>query len=119
MTGWEDTNDTEDRIFLLSLDDIKNTDYGFSSDYNEQDMNRRCAPTEYAVAQGIYQDTEADASDRTADGDAPCFWWLRSPGQGQNRAARVLNTGDVDNWGRIVNYDSVGVRPALWINLKP
>ena len=53
------------------------------------------------------------------------WWWLRSPGQSNARAARVNNLGGVGIYAngaisrageRIVNNDG-GIRPALWIKL--
>ncbi|MCR5767559.1 MAG: DUF6273 domain-containing protein, partial [Lachnospiraceae bacterium] len=111
--------ETKDKIFLLSEDDICNTAYGFNSDYSDTDVNRRCAPTEYAAEMGAFPYSGTDASDQTADGKDPCYWWLRSRGLSADHAERVTYKGDVDTLGRAVNYDSIGVRPALWINLKP
>jgi len=43
--------------------------------------------------------------------------WLRSPGYYSLNAARVSADGSVDVRGSIVNNNSDGVRPALWLNL--
>jgi len=45
------------------------------------------------------------------------WWWLRSPGNNQNGAAYVDNDGYVSLYGSNVNYETGGVRPALWLNL--
>ncbi|MDR0848876.1 MAG: DUF6273 domain-containing protein [Propionibacteriaceae bacterium] len=53
------------------------------------------------------------------------WWWLRSPGYRQSRAALVHGDGGVDDSGYAV-YDDGGlgngvggcVRPALWLDLK-
>ena len=97
-------NSTTDQVFLLS---IKEANKYFSSD-----EARKCAPTDYAVAQGA----------RTSDsskvyGRAACWWWLRSPGSYSNHAARVYSGGSVDDYGISVSDDGYAVRPALWINL--
>ena len=47
------------------------------------------------------------------------WWWLRSPGYINNRAAVVLTIGEIYNHGHIVsfNYYDHGVRPAFWLDL--
>ena len=91
-------NDTEDRIFLLSIDEAEK--------YFSWGSRRRCEPTDYAVANGAY---ESDSGD--------CWWWLRSPGEHQYSAACVLTNGSVGRYGFDVYYGCDAVRPALWINL--
>ena len=46
------------------------------------------------------------------------IWWLRSSGSASGDAMTVHNDGDVSTDGHTVNSAYVGVRPALWINLK-
>jgi len=45
------------------------------------------------------------------------YWWLRSLGGGQNRAAIVRRDGSVFKKSYYVNYSYIGVRPAVWISL--
>ncbi|MBO4415090.1 MAG: FecR domain-containing protein [Lachnospiraceae bacterium] len=112
--GSKGGNDTEDKIFLLSLDDITNISYGFSSDYSENDINRRCAVTAYALAEGAYQ----SSVNLTSEGKGATDWWLRSPGIDADNAAYVSNAGSADYYGDDDDYQ-YAIRPALWINLKP
>ncbi len=106
-------NDTKDKVFLLSLFDMRNSDYGFSDEYDTDDENRRCGATAYAIAQGVYTSN----SFKTKDGEDTCDWWLRSPGRFTDFAAYVDHLGDVDTSGTNVCGNLV-VRPALYINLK-
>jgi len=47
------------------------------------------------------------------------FWWLRSPGDSQDRAADVANHGkNMYSRGSYVNDETGYVRPALWLNLE-
>jgi len=46
------------------------------------------------------------------------WWWLRSPGVGQNYAASVHINGYVGLDGYGVSRLGGGVRPALWLNLE-
>jgi hypothetical protein len=110
----EGGKDTKDKVFLLSLSDIVNTKYDFDSDGYVEDINRRCAPTDYAVAQGAYQHNYFC----TADDIESCVWWLRSPGDDGDGAVGVLSNGYVRGYGYDVDIDRAAVRPTLFINLK-
>ncbi len=90
-------NQTEDRVFLLSITEA-NRYFGFDSE-------RQCQATDYAVAGGA---PESDSGN--------CWWWVRSPGYFQAYAATVNSDGSVSEFGLGVDNDNA-VRPALWINL--
>lgn len=98
-------NNTEDKVFLLSISEAEK--------YFKSNEARKCAPTAYAKAKGVY----INSSYTTAGGKAACVWWLRSPGYFSSSAAYVFNVGSVFHDGSYVLYASSGVRPALWINL--
>ena len=90
-------NNTKDKVFLLSINEtIK---------YFSNDVERQCAPTAYAQAQGCNVD------------NGFCWWWLRSPGSNLNHDAIVRNDGSVGIDGYYVTYDDNAVRPAMWIEL--
>lgn len=120
-------NDTEDKVFLLSLEDVVRLDNGFSTSYSADDIARRCAPTAYAVANGAFsteyfKDHEYEGwvnEFLTADGDYPCSWQLRLPGIKNGSTVVVSYYGDICVYG---SYDfpfvESAVRPALIINLK-
>ena len=105
-------NATTDKVFLLS---IAEGEKQFASD--EQ---RKCVPTKYALQQGAYTEDRY-----MVNGQATCWWWLRSPGSDQDDAAYVSVDGRVNSVGLLVDldYGIYGglhcVRPALWINLEP
>ncbi len=119
-------NDTKDKVFLLSLFDMRNSDYGFSDEYGTYDENRRCAPTAYTKIHTY-------SYNKTKDGEDACYWWLRSPGYYANDAAYVHSGGNVDYGdGTYLSlcvgdsdtvddfrYNAIGVRPALYIKLNP
>ena len=121
-------NDTKDKVFLLSLDDIINTGYGFSSELSEEDIIRRCTPTEYALAALGYtteyfiEDNSLADDYLTAEGGYTCWWWLRSPGYNEKTAANVDYDGSIfyeHKWNQSRKYYHCGgVRPALVINLQ-
>ena len=102
--GTSGGNNTQDKIFLLSIDEANKY---FSKN------DRICAPTDYAIAHGAW----TSDSYKTSSGEASCWWWLRSPGYNQDGAAYVLDDGSVDFDGNYVDRDRGCVRPALWITL--
>jgi len=96
-------NDTEDKIFLLSIEEAEK--------YFSSKENRQCKPSAYAKGNG------ASVSD-----NGNCFWWLRSPGMYENYAARVDSDGYILEFGTEVfshysDHAYTAVRPALWIDL--
>ena len=111
--GTSGGEDTKDKVFLLSVEEVLNKSYGFDSDYEANDINRRCAPTKYAVVQGVYQMKDADKAHSTADNKATCEWLLRSPGYNHISIASVSVNGDIVSAG----FD-LGVRPAIKIFLN-
>ena len=104
-------NNTQDQVFLLScVEANKYLDVSFVS-YGINDDNR-VAPTAYAIARGTWGSDEY----KTADGLPAGWWWLRSPGQDQNYAARVDYDGSL--LISAVNKKDGVVRPAFWISLE-
>lgn len=103
-------NDTQDKVFLLSIDEVKK--------YFSSGEERICGTTDYAKAQGTHTHLYY-----TASGKLTCVWWLRSPGEDQQKAAGVdfhgyiRAIGDYLGGSGICVYgDEYAVRPALWIN---
>ena len=91
-------NDTQDRVYLLSLEEAE---WFFRS--NE---DRICAATAYAKARGA----------KTNRVDS-CLWWLRSPGRQQDRAAYIMRGGAILRIGTSVLNDDLGVRPVIALRL--
>ena len=92
-------NDTEDKVFLLSISEVKK--------YLPTAFERRLKPTPYAVKNGVYNWYEGN-----------CWWWLRSPGSTPNHAANVDYDGGIYGRGDFVSYGGDAVCPALWVDLK-
>lgn len=89
-TGTSGGDDTTDKIFLLSIDEV-----------------------------ATYFPSENERKTTLPNGTAYRWWWLRSPGINGNYAAYVNEDGGVNMSGYIVDRDGYAVRPAMWINLKP
>ena len=106
--------DTEDYIFLLSLDEVQNTTYGFSADTSD-DSARIATNTAYVQGGGK---TSGSMSPTWVD-----MWWLRSPGTepklDSNAAAAVITRrGAVRVLGYAVNEGIRTIRPAFKLNLE-
>ncbi|MBQ7292221.1 MAG: hypothetical protein IJW79_00630 [Clostridia bacterium] len=69
--------------------------------------DRMIRPTVAAEENGVY----VDAHTRCGD------WWLRDSGDTANKAKNVLYYGAVDNAGKLVKNDYVGVRPVITVDL--
>ena len=81
-------SDTQDKMFLLS---ILETDKYFNSN-----RERTCR----FIAQDAW------------------FWWLRSPGETLDNAAKVDRDGSINKEGAQVNIVNSLVRPAMWFDLS-
>ena len=103
-------NNTQDKVFLLSYAEA-NKYLGVTYE-NSNNKKTRVAPTAYALKQGAW----TSGGNKTADGTAAGWWWLRSPGGDHYSAADVSADGSLSS--RHVDYISGCVRPALWINLE-
>ena len=96
-------NPTDDRVFLLSIEEILRYFPGLKL-YKDDDGD-----------EWSYELDERLAAKLNGSGS---WWWLRSPGLNQRNAAYVRLDGDVTLGGLYVGHASGGVRPALWINLE-
>ena len=94
---------TEDRVFLLSLEEIERY-FGVKPAFSSEELI--CYPTQHAVVGGALVDEDTGG----------CDWWLRSPGGVSGFAANVNHSGDVYSLGTWVDCSSVAVRPALWVS---
>ena len=102
-------SDTKDKVFLLSCAEAKR--YFEVSWQGDANVKAMVIPTRYAHKQGAYEDHE-----NLLDGLATGWWWLRSPGESQNRAAYVMMGGLLFDTN--VDYAAAMVRPAIWVDLR-
>ncbi len=115
--GTEGGNNTSDKIFLLSENEVYNTNtalsYGFAKSRSTYDEARRCKSSTYAKAMGAYSSTDSSYAGN-------CWWWLRSPGNSSDNAAHVDYHGYVysNSYDGSVNYTGLAARPALHLNLS-
>ena len=93
-------NDTKDKIFLLSIQEVKKY---FSS---EEDMH--VYATQYAIDNG--------ALVIHSNGCSP--WLVRSPGKNSKCVPYINYIGSFFYGGDFVDYVDSVVRPALWLEIK-
>ena len=102
-------NNTTDRIFLLSIEEVVRY-FGDSG----QLANR------HGTALDIIDEYDEARIAHYLSG--PAWWWVRSPGRSNDIAAFVSFYGYINMYGTVVYWPDInggGVRPALWINLNP
>jgi hypothetical protein len=104
--GTKGGNNTQDKIFLLSLDEVNK--------YLPNEKQRAIKVTTYAKKRGTKVCDDDSCRIHSYYGSG--FWWLRSPGKNQCNAELVLDNGNIIDLFD-VDYDGSAVRPALWINL--
>ena len=99
--GGENTND---KIFLLSVDEARNSNY-FADDNSRKGTNTAYVADGGKIDGNMFGVGEAD------------YWWLRSPGGIDFLAAYVTRYGGVNSGGGTVNFDGHAVRPAFNLDL--
>ena len=93
-------NNTEDKVFLLSLDEAETYFHG--------DSSRQTAAIPYAKKGNVLY----------VDENGYSLWWLRTPGKYSNTACYVDHLGSTKKAGLMNRSNYIGVRPAIWVTLK-
>ena len=114
ITGYEklDSNPTNDKIFLLSYNEVINSNYGFDSDQYVWDIARRTQGSDYAKCQGL---NVYISSDVIYNGNSS--WLLRSPGDNSLGCRTVFSNGFSESSSVVICTDQ-GIRPAMRLNLS-
>jgi len=102
----EGGKDTNDRIFLLNIEEVIKY-FGDSGQLKNKDQENKYWIDDQYNSSRIAKYTDENAS----------WWWLRSPGRSNDRAAYILDFGFIDLSGGFFNRKDGGVRPALWLKL--
>ena len=110
--------DTEDRIFLLSLEEVSCKYFGDSSSklYNPGKNQRYW-----------FERKDKNNSKRISVNNKEewyYWWWLRSPGRVNKKAVYMFPNGNIGIQGNNIFKGNIaegecrgGIRPALWLNL--
>ncbi|MBR6365238.1 MAG: hypothetical protein IKS10_03935 [Lachnospiraceae bacterium] len=104
-------NDTTDKIFLLSTDEL--------FQYFAHESDRECLGTPYSEAQGAYIHISLSRIEAERNHEGSCDWLLRTPGQDPDTVSYVFIDGRAKNYGtdvgKVNNRYMYAVRPAMWI----
>ena len=115
----EGGNDTTDRVFLLSISEVTNLEYGFCEYRDVFSESRSMRLSDYAHSRGAFITHDGDY-DYTEDfytrGDS--WWWLRIPGNSSGYASQIDHLESVNLYGNKVNDSQNAVVPALHIDLS-
>ncbi len=103
------SQNTEDKVFLLSGQEAQNESYGFSY-ATSSDYIRWRKSSDYARAMGVWMSTG-----RGYVGNG--YWWLRSPFYNGDKAVYQINAEGKLYESYRAAYANNGVVPALWIKL--
>ena len=102
-------NELLGKIFILSLEEVCNSEFGFCANPETKSDTRKTTATEYALSK------EGDVTDR---------WWLRTRGEGV-REMFVSASGNVALTGDYLMNDAIGaemkyylVIPVMWLDLS-
>ena len=138
--GTPSGNDTVDKIFLLSVGEVDKY-FGNSGDYVNKNRKQYITGTGQMVVNkdgsliSNSHDNDRIAFYDSRHGRMALAWWLRTTGDVSHygyiengvqhneilinmTATTVLETGYIEVGGPLVNAESVGVRPVLWLNLE-
>ncbi len=96
----ENAPDTQDSVFLLSLDEL--------NAYFPDEESRIAEATEYAVGQGGRVSRETGMT----------YWWLRTKATVGDAALMVRYDGVVNEFGDSMEVEIYTVRPAIWVHAE-
>ena len=102
-------NNTEDKVYLLSGEEVSNAEYGFDNELKSQSKKREVRNTDYAKLNGVYTSENPEYAGNGT-------WWLRSSGPNSVSAHYIGESGYYQYVGAFIEDN--GVRPALNINLS-
>lgn len=102
--GKYDSEQTDDNVFLLSLDEVENPEYDFKKN-NIEGPSLPAMGSEYAKCQGLWVDDSADKMS---------YWYLRTGGEYSAFVCTVSSECEIstDDDG-FASSNEIGVRPAL------
>lgn len=99
----EDVFRTRDRVFLLSIEEVKQ--------YFNSESECMVTGTEYANREGLWISKYATSTGYSV-------WWLRSPGKSLSSAAIMHAAGSIGLGGDGVATRGNGLRPCIWVKTK-
>lgn len=100
---------TNDKVFLPSIEETTKTSYGFNSDSLYLDPNRQKIASDYAKAKGIFIHISAGVN-----GD--CHWFLRSPSDANSTKVNFYRWSGA-SLTDLVDIARIGTAPSLRVDL--
>ena len=98
-----DDSDTKNNVFLLSSDEAKSAEFGFSETSGNSSSQRTAMATPYAAHQAL------GGVEHNED------WWLRSVNDSNKTAEIVTDEGGIGSFPKNV---VLGVRPVIFLDLN-
>ena len=109
--GTDGGNSTLDRIYLLSIDDVTNSRFGFYNIFNNSSATRNMIVTNYVRERNDEVSTDTGQVGLSA-------WWLRSPAYNSEGTSALQRDGSAYEYGVYASSGGVDVRPVLHLNLS-
>ena len=107
-------NDTEDRVFLLSNDEVFSSDtaarYGFYAGNGFDDPAKRFRSTMYAKCKGSWWSSVNGYMGNS-------FWFMRTNGYTQESVTYICDFGYIYQRGTISTCEDAGILPAIRVDL--
>lgn len=103
--------DTEDKIYLLSYQEIENSDFGFDRKYDQTTSTRSIYTSDYAYYKRTNQRRNVANTELT-------YWYLRSPGVYDINIGIVHPNGYSDINGTMVYYGKDYMVPVMHLDAK-
>lgn len=115
-------NDTSDKVYLPSVDEVTNPEYGFSSDMDSYSTTRESLDTAYAVAGGELGTNLIGPGDIKSPLNAAGNterWWLRGSGDKDGFGCGVWLLGSImSDVFNVTTTENYVVRPVLHLDLS-
>ncbi len=121
-TGTDGSDDTNDKIFLLSLSDVYGEDSNYKDGkwYFDNNADRKAMATKYLVVnKGAYASYDETSCNETNFQVNKCStaWWLRSKGKVMAASVRIDGSIALIISGS-TNVSPLGIRPALYVSTE-
>ena len=107
LGGEKDDNDTTDKIYLLSINEVRNTNYGFDDEFILSSRTREAKNTAYVKGCGAF-------SSGNINHKGNGYWMLRTPGLLRSGFAYVASFGTGSGRDGSENV----IRPVLCLKLS-
>ena len=106
------SNATDDKVFLLSYQEVTNAAYGFLSSGDESSTRTRIN-TAWVAKGGTTK------SNHTKEAGKSGAWWLRTPGRFANNSLIIGEGGELpDRSGHLVNSEMIAICPAIHLDIS-